>query len=140
VIILAFRWKFKERLALHHQLYQLADIQRVIEEKAGVRWSLETISQLVNKTPKALRIQTAQIICNAFCCQLSDICEILPDAHPSFTKLLSCNEHDLTSAISTQGNNSSRRSDHSKRKSGIPEGQLDLSSLFPNVRQFVDSP
>jgi DNA-binding Xre family transcriptional regulator len=89
---MTFRWKLKERLAVHHQLYQLADIQRVIEEKAGVSWSLETISQLVNKTPKSLRVQTMQTVCTAFNCCLDDICEILPDARPGFAKLLNCNE------------------------------------------------
>jgi DNA-binding Xre family transcriptional regulator len=140
VIALAFRWKLKERLALQHQLYRLTDIQRVIEEKAGMRWSLETISQLVNKTPKALRVQTVQIICNVFRCQLSDICEVLPDTNPSFSSLLRSNDHDLTSAESAQIRQSSRRRSRHKKKPGVPEGQIDLSSLFPEARQFVDSP
>jgi DNA-binding Xre family transcriptional regulator len=140
VIALSFRWKLKERLALHHQLYRLTDIQSVIEEKSGVSWSLETISQLVNKTPKALRVQTVQIICNVFRCQLSDICEVLPDVNPSFTSLLNCNQHDLTTAKSAQNKQSSRRQNRYKKKPEIPEGQIDLSSLFPEAREFVDSP
>jgi DNA-binding Xre family transcriptional regulator len=140
VIVLAFRWKLKERLALQHQLYRLSDIQRVIEDRAGVRWSLETISQLVNKTPKALRVQKVQILCNVFRCQLSDICEVLPDVNPSFTSLLDCSQHDLTPAKSTQTKQSSRRQNRYKKTSRMPEGQIDLSSLFPEARQFVDTP
>lgn len=143
MIPLAFRWKLKERLALHHQLYHLADIQRVIEEKTGVRWSLETISQLVNKRPKAFRVQTVQIICNAFNCRFSDICEILPDAQPGFAKLLNCEGHDSygpESATGTQPEKPRRRRRQNGKKPAASEGQLDLGSLFPEARQFTNSP
>lgn len=135
---MSVRWKLKERLALKHQLYTLADIQRMIEEKTGVRWSLETISQLVNKTPKALRLKTLQTICSAFQCQLSDICEILPDIQPTFTKLRSYNGHDLLSATSAPIKQPRGGWNRSKKTSGISEEQLDLSRLFPDAKQFGD--
>jgi DNA-binding Xre family transcriptional regulator len=139
---MAFRWKLKERLAVHHQLYQLADIQRVIEERTGVRWSLETISQLVNKTPRSLRVQTMQTVCTAFDCRLDDICEITPDAQPGFAKLLNCNESgsyepETITGTKPCGQRGGRRRD--RKKSRAVEGQIDLAQLFPEARQFSNS-
>jgi DNA-binding Xre family transcriptional regulator len=136
---MSFRWKLKESLAIHHQMYQLADIRRVIEERTGVRWSLETVSQLVNKTPKSLRVQTVQTLCDAFSCRLDDICEILPDARPGFAKLLDPSEHDtsvpeLGADYKTQ---ESGRGRGGKRPRAVGQ-QVDLGSLFPEARQFRD--
>lgn len=140
---MAFRWKLKERLAVHHQLYQLADIQHVIEERTGVRWSLETISQLVNKTPKSLRVQTMQTVCTAFNCRLDEICEILPEAQPGLAELLNCTEHDsYTSEANTAAESglSRGRRKRGRKKSGTAGGQIDIGQLFPEARQFTNSP
>lgn len=139
---MAFRWKLKERLAAHHQLYQLADIQRVVEERTGVRWSLETISQLVNKTPRSLRVQTMQTICTAFDCSLDDICEITPDAQPGFAKLLNCDEGgsyapETSIGAKACGSREGRR--RNRKKSPGVEGQVDLGQFFPEARQFSNS-
>jgi DNA-binding Xre family transcriptional regulator len=134
---MAFGWKLKERLAAHHQLYQLADIQRVIEERTGVRWSLETISQLVNKIPRSLRVQTMQTICTAFDCGLDDICEITPDAQPGFAKLLNCDEGgsyapETSIGAKPCGPGGGRR--RNGKKSRAVEGQFDLGQFFPEAR------
>jgi DNA-binding Xre family transcriptional regulator len=139
---MAFRWKLKERLAAHHQLYQLADIQRVVEERTGVRWSLETISQLVNKTPRSLRVQTMQTVCTAFDCRLDDICEITPDAQPGFAKLLNCDEGGSYAPETSTGGKSCRSRGvrrRDRKKSRAVEGQIDLGQLFPEARQFSNS-
>lgn len=137
---MSFRWKLKERLAAQHQLYQLGDIRRVIEENTGVRWSLETVSQLVNKKPKSLRVQTLQTLCDAFSCQLDDFCEILPDVRPSFSELLnSGGQRTDVPAASADGQVQESGRGHGGQRSRGARGQVDLGSLFPEARQFRDS-
>lgn len=133
---MAFKWKLKEWLAIHFRLYRLADIQRVIVEETGVRWSLETIAQLVNKTPKSIRVETMQTLCDAFHCRSSDICEILPDSARSFTRLSVLNNtapHPVKTVASTQTKSSDKKKvETSPSKSKEP---IDFSRLFPSARQ-----
>jgi DNA-binding Xre family transcriptional regulator len=138
---LSYRWKLKQHLATKHQLYQLTDIRRVIEERTGVRWSVETISQLVNKRPRSLRVQTMQTLCDAFSCRLDDFCEILPDARPGFSELLNSGEQ-VTDASAASADGQIKESGRGRRvqRSRDAEGEVDLASFFPEARQFKDSP
>lgn len=135
---MAFKWKLKEWLAIHFQLYRLADIQRAVVEETGVRWSLETISQLVNKTPKSIRVETMQTLCDAFHCRFSDICEILPDTTRGFTRLSVLNNtapHPVKTVMSPQTKSSNKKK--VKGNSSDPPKPIDFSRLFPNARQQI---
>lgn len=134
---MAFKWKLKEWLAIHFRLYRLADIQRVIVDETGVRWSLETISQLVNKTPKSIRVETMQTLCDAFHCRFSDICEILPDTTRSFTRLSVLNNPALH-PVKAEGSPQTKSSDNKvKGNSSKPKVPTDLSLLFPSARREI---
>src|SRR5438105_2914957 len=75
-------WKLK-KVAAERNVYRPKQLQLLIKEKTGVALSLEAVCQLSNHTPKALRGRTAQLLCNALDCCLSDLYEIVPDA-PGF--------------------------------------------------------
>ena len=73
-------WKLKKWLALERDIYRPVELQTLLEEKAGVKLSLQALSSLINGQPSALRLQTIQALCNALDCQLSDFCEVRPDS------------------------------------------------------------
>lgn len=77
--MMAVNWKLREWLAVEYSIFRAVDLQRLIKDKTGVRFSNQAITKLVNKTPKQLKIETIQLICNVLDCKLSDFCEITPE-------------------------------------------------------------
>ncbi len=73
------QWNLKQWMAVNRQIYRPADLQALIEEKAGVQLSWQAISALLNNVPGALRLSTIQALCNALNCNLSDFCDVSPD-------------------------------------------------------------
>ncbi|HEX7733833.1 MAG TPA: substrate-binding domain-containing protein [Ktedonobacteraceae bacterium] len=73
------QWNLKQWMAVNRQIYRPADLQALLEEKAGVQLSWQAVSALLNNTPGALRLSTIQALCNALDCKLSDFCEVAPD-------------------------------------------------------------
>src|SRR5260370_22993116 len=73
-------WSLKKTMVLRNGLYRPADLREALVECLGVQLSLTSVSALVNRQPRALRVRTMQAICNTLNCRLSDFCEIEPDA------------------------------------------------------------
>lgn len=79
-------WNLRKWLALHRDIYRPADLQALLKDKAGVILSHQAVAALMQGTPSALRLQTMQALCNALDCQLSDFCEVTPDAPAARTR------------------------------------------------------
>lgn len=73
-------WNLKKWLVLEHNIYRPVDLQKLIEEKAGVKLSLQAVSSLINHEPSGVRFKTIQALCNALDCKLSDFCDVIPDS------------------------------------------------------------
>jgi len=74
------RWDLKRWLAVERNIYRPSELHTLLVTKAGAKLSLQSVSALVNGTPGALRLRTIQALCNALDCNLSDFCEVFPDA------------------------------------------------------------
>lgn len=82
------QWNLKQWMAVNRQIYRPADLQALLEEKAGVQLSWQAVSALLNNTPGALRLSTIQALCNALDCKLSDLCEVWPDQRQTTISVL----------------------------------------------------
>ncbi len=71
-------WNLKKWLVVEHNIYRPVDLQKLIEEKAGVKLSLQAISSLINNQPSGIRFKTIEALCDALDCQLSDFCDVIP--------------------------------------------------------------
>ncbi len=71
-------WNLKKWLAVEHDIYRPSELQAVLAERADVHLSLQAVSTLINSKPQALRMSTAQALCDALNCKLSDFFDVLP--------------------------------------------------------------
>lgn len=58
-------WNLRKWLAVEHDIYRASELQALLVRRAGVQFSLQAISSLLNGEPNALRLQTMQALCNA---------------------------------------------------------------------------
>lgn len=79
---MALIWDFRIWLAQEYEIFSPAQLQKVLVERAGVKLSLQALSNLMKSRPGAIRFQTMQAICNALNCRLSDFCQMTPDVQP----------------------------------------------------------
>jgi DNA-binding Xre family transcriptional regulator len=77
---MALTWKLREVLADRCGIHSATALGKLLEGTAGVKMSLESLSQQINGHPAAVRFQTIQAICTATGLKLSDFCEVSPDA------------------------------------------------------------
>ena len=75
---MAIRWIFKQYLATKHQIYTPTGLKRRVVEKTGIVISITQLCNLVNGRPKQVRLETAEILCTALDCELSDFLSITP--------------------------------------------------------------
>jgi DNA-binding Xre family transcriptional regulator len=69
-------WTFKQYLSSKHQLYTATDLQKKIVKETGVVISIAQLCNLVNRRPKQIRFETAEILCSALGCELQDFLKI----------------------------------------------------------------
>ena len=69
---MAIRWTFKQYLASKHQIYSSTVLKKKITEETGVVISIGQLCKLVNGQPKMIRFETAEVLCSALQCKLSD--------------------------------------------------------------------
>lgn len=70
------KWSLKRFIASSEEVYNVTGFQALIQERTGVRVSLQQLCNLVNRKPKSIRISTIEIICSALNCKLSDFLEV----------------------------------------------------------------
>jgi DNA-binding Xre family transcriptional regulator len=73
---MAIRWTLKHYLASEHQIYSVTSLQKKVVKETGVVISLWQLCKLVNASPKMIRFDTAEILCSALECELSDFLKI----------------------------------------------------------------
>ena len=73
---MAIHWTFKQYLASKHQIYTATDLQKKIVQETGVVISVAQLCKLVNRRPKQIRFETAEIIVSALSCELHDFLKI----------------------------------------------------------------
>ena len=87
---MAVKWSLKLYLARKHQIYTVTEFQKRIVKKTGIVISVANLCKVVNRTPKMIRLETAEILCSALGCELSSFLTIEPRTmNPSKTKKLS---------------------------------------------------
>lgn len=69
---MAIRWTFKQYVATKHQIYSSTALKKKITEETGVVISVAQLCKFMNGTPKMIRFETAEILCSALECKLSD--------------------------------------------------------------------
>jgi DNA-binding Xre family transcriptional regulator len=73
---MAINWRLKTYLSTTHSIYTIVDLKKLISKRTGIVISLQNLSNIVNKRPKQIRLETIEIICSALDCQLSDFLEV----------------------------------------------------------------
>lgn len=61
-----------------HGIYTVTELRKVIIKKTGYIISIGNLCKYVNHTPTMLKLETAEIICSALGCELSDFFKIRP--------------------------------------------------------------
>ena len=77
---MACTWKLRAVLADRCGITSATALKARLEVTAGVKLSLQSVAILFNRSPNAIRFQTMQALCDATGLQLSDFCEVVPDA------------------------------------------------------------
>ena len=76
---MAISWRLKSYLAQNHSIYGATQLQKKIRNVTGIIISVQNLSNYLNAKPKAIRLETMQIICTALNCQLTMFCKVSPD-------------------------------------------------------------
>ncbi len=76
---MAITWKLRKVLAEKCGVGSATALQALLEKNAGVKLSLQSLTVPLNRTPKAIRFQTMQAVCNATGLKLSEFCEVVPE-------------------------------------------------------------
>lgn len=114
-------WNLKKWLAVNHDIYRPIDLQKLIEEKAGVKLSLQAISTLINNEPSSIRCKTIQALCNALNCKISDFFDIVPDSPQEQQKWL---KEVGSEPVQLYG--------------GKQNSQSKENSIFPNPHKYIN--
>ena len=75
---MAIRWSLKHYLASKHQIYAATELQKKVVTQTGVVISIAQLCNLVNGRPKMIRFETAEVLCSALGCDMSDFLSITP--------------------------------------------------------------
>ncbi len=73
---MAIRWIFKQYLSSKHHIYTTVGLQKKIVQETGVVISVAQLGKLVNRGPKMIRFETAEVLVSALGCELSDFLTI----------------------------------------------------------------
>ena len=69
---MAIRWTFKHYLASKHHIYTGTALQKKIIDQTGIVISHNQLCKLMSRAPILIRLETAEILCSALQCKLSD--------------------------------------------------------------------
>lgn len=117
-------WRLREFLA-ERGYKRATHIQRIIAERTGQHLCIQAVCDLLNKEPKMLRIETMQLLCDAFYCKLSDFCDVVPQA---------------TSREVKRKQNSHATAKRVESKRAIAKGaRINYADFFPDAHQYADS-
>lgn len=72
------RWRLRQVMA-EKGVWSAQDLVRLLEERAGIILSHRAVTELVNRTPRAVRFTTLEALCVALDVQPPDIMEYVPE-------------------------------------------------------------
>lgn len=75
---MAINWKLRTYLTTKHSIYSVTEFKKLIVKKTGIVISLQNLTNIVNKKPMQIRLETIEIICSALNCNLNDFLEVKP--------------------------------------------------------------
>jgi putative transcriptional regulator len=78
------RWKLR-MAAAQREIWTGADLRRLLAERAGVEMSAASVSAMMRRAPKQLKLSTLQALCVALDCQPGELIEVdtTPVAKPA---------------------------------------------------------
>jgi len=132
-------WNLREFLKARG-ITRASEVRRIIHERTGRLLSHQAVSDLLKKQPKMVRVETGQLICDAFYCCLSDFFEVKPRAASKFhgkrsgpPNLLSSKDDSMMGAVQSAGNDG-------QEETSSEEITVDFAGFFPNARKFSSEP
>jgi DNA-binding Xre family transcriptional regulator len=132
-------WNLREWLK-ERGVTRASQVRRIIHERTGRLLSHQAVSDLLKKQPKMVRVETAQLICDAFYCCLSDFFEVKPRAASRFhgkrscpPNLLSSKDDSIMGAVQSAGNDG-------QEEISSEDINVDFAGFFPNARKFSSEP
>src|SRR3989304_7178609 len=69
------RWTLR-MAAAKREVWAGAQLRRLLRERAGLELSAASVSTLLTKTPKQLKLQTLAALCTALDCQPDELIEV----------------------------------------------------------------
>lgn len=75
---MAINWRLRTYVVTKHSINTVTELKKIISKRTGVIISLQNLTNIVNKRPKQIRLETMEIICSALNCNLSEFLEIKP--------------------------------------------------------------
>ena len=132
-------WNLREWLE-ERGITRASEVRRIVHERTGRMLSHQGVSDLLKKQPKMVRVETAQLICDAFYCCLSDFFEVKPRAASRFhgkrscpPNLLSSKDDSIMGAVQRPGNDA-------QEEISSEDINVDFAGFFPNARKFSSEP
>lgn len=74
---MSLKWKLRKVMA-EREVWSGAELQRLMEDKAGYKLTAPSISALLTNAPKQVKTQTMDALCTALDCTPSDLWEHTP--------------------------------------------------------------
>src|ERR1700686_5532934 len=103
-------WNLREWLK-ERGITRASEVRRIVHERTGRMLSNQAVGDLLNNQPKMVRVETSQLLCDAFYCCLSDFFEVKPRAASRFhgkrscpPNLLSSKDDSIMGAVQSAGN------------------------------------
>lgn len=132
-------WNLRELLK-KRGITRASEVRKIIHERTGVLLSHQAVSDLLKKQPKMVRVETGQLICDAFYCCLSDFFEVKPRTASRFhgkrscpSNLLSSKDGSIMGAVQSPGNDA-------QEEISSEDINVDFAGFFPNARKFSSEP
>lgn len=132
-------WNLREFLKARG-ITRASEVRRIIHERTGRLLSHQAVCDLLNKQPKMVRVETGQLICDAFYCCLSDFFEVKPRAASRFHGKRSCppnlfgsKDDSIMEAVQSPGNDG-------QEEISSEDINVDFAGFFPNARKFSSEP
>jgi len=78
---MSIHWRLRSYLSQKHSIYSATEFQKKIIKKTGIIISLPNLCNIINNKPKAIRLETMEIICSALDCELHQFMEVKPKVY-----------------------------------------------------------
>jgi DNA-binding Xre family transcriptional regulator len=75
---MSVRWTLRTHLAEKEQIYRATDLKKLIIKRTGVVISTQQLCNLLNDSPKMIRLSSIEILCSALGSKLSDFLDVTP--------------------------------------------------------------